>query len=135
MNNKEFAKWTFLVVDDVPDNLMIAQRLLEYSGATVHTAIDGIHALKMLETIEPDLILLDILMPHLDGFETLAKIREIPRFKETPVIAITASTLDYSPRDVLKAGFDGYVPKPFALNVFREQVSATLAKHLAKTTS
>ena len=103
-----------LVADDKPDNLMLLSRYLESEGYEYILANDGIEALEKVRSESPDLVLLDVNMPHKDGFTVLAEIRSDPAVQHTPVIILTAARLDAS--DVqfgLNLGADDYITKPF----------------------
>jgi len=102
-----------LIVDDVPKNLQVLAGMLVKKNYELAIATNGREALVRLEEISPDLILLDIMMPEMDGFETCRKLKENPSTAEIPVIFLTAKT---DPEDILK-GFElggvDYVTKPF----------------------
>jgi two-component system, sensor histidine kinase and response regulator len=106
------AEWIALIVDDTPDNLEVAQVILESYGAEVHTAANGKECLRVLEKITPTFILLDISMPVMDGWTTVKHIRENNTTTQLTVIAMTAHVLPYDQGKVYHAGFDGYINKP-----------------------
>jgi two-component system CheB/CheR fusion protein len=101
-----------LVVDDNPDARTIIQQMLEPLGASVLLARDGDEALAMLRDAAPDVILCDILMPRMDGFELSERIRRTPGRARVPVVAVTAlgSSPDYL--RTWEAGFDAHISKP-----------------------
>jgi DNA-binding response OmpR family regulator len=99
-----------LVVDDEPDLRRLVRRLLEREGAEVVEAVDGRAALHAVYDVRPDLVILDVLMPGLDGWETLARIRDS---SEVPVLMLTARGEELDRVRGLRAGADDYVPKPF----------------------
>ena len=103
---------TILIVDDVPVNLKLAGAILKREGYTIETAEDGQQALEMLETLQPDLILSDIQMPVIDGFELARRVRQDERFRTTPMVALTALALKSGEERAKEAGFDGYLTKP-----------------------
>lgn len=111
---KPHKKFKILVADDKPDNITLLGRYLEFEGYDVLTAEDGVEALKVIQDQLPDLVLLDVNMPHKDGFIVLEEIRANPFTEHIPVIILTAARLD--PTD-LQSGFnlgaDDYVTKPF----------------------
>ncbi|MCB9109686.1 MAG: response regulator [Anaerolineales bacterium] len=116
MGKKAGAKRKFkiLVADDVMDNVTLLTRYLEYEGYDQIIARDGMEALNRIRDEMPDLVLLDVNMPHKDGFTVLEEIREDPAISHIPVIILTAARLD--PADVqsgLNLGADDYVTKPF----------------------
>jgi len=106
-------KWTVLIVDDHADNLVIAQTMLEYHGATVRIAKDGEVGLASLHETIPTIILLDLSMPVMDGWDMLKHIRQMPELDHVPVLAVTAHAMDGDRAKAMKAGFDEYVSKPY----------------------
>src|SRR6476646_10609652 len=101
-----------LAVDDTPQNLDLLKRRLGTQGYEVATAADGEEALVRTAELEPDLILLDVMMPKLDGIETVRRLKADPLHRHIPVILVTAKS---DPRDVvegLDAGGDDYLTKP-----------------------
>ena len=115
MQNDDMKQWIVLLVDDEPDNLDFTQKMLEFYGAQVHSARNGIEGLKLLETVTPTLILLDLSMPQMDGWEMFKAIRALPHGAKLPVIALTAHAMTSHRKQVTEAGFDGYLAKPFRL--------------------
>jgi PAS domain S-box-containing protein len=105
-----------LVVDDEARNLFSLTKILEGRGLIVHKAIDGHKALSLLEN-EPnvDFVLMDILMPEMDGYETIRRIRKVESFKKLPIIALTANAMDGVREKCLSAGADDYLSKPVAV--------------------
>lgn len=104
-----------LYIDDDLANLDTIERALSRNGFTVLTANTGEEGILSAETEKPDLILLDILLPDMNGFEVCEKIRSKPHLKKIPIIALTASTIDNNRRAILATDFDGYLAKPPAL--------------------
>ncbi|HLY27455.1 MAG TPA: response regulator [Aggregatilineales bacterium] len=113
--HNEIANWNILLVDDEPDNLEVARKVLSFYGAQTFCAMDGIEGLKQLEQIYPTVILLDLSMPHMDGFEMIKRVRENPHYHELTVIALTAHAMSGDREKVMAAGFDGYIAKPFRI--------------------
>jgi signal transduction histidine kinase/DNA-binding response OmpR family regulator len=110
----EKKKFKILVADDRPDNITLLTRYLEYEGYEHVEARDGLETLDKVRDELPDLVLLDVNMPHKDGFTVLEEIRNDPAVQHIPVIILTAARLD--PSDVqsgLNLGADDYVTKPF----------------------
>lgn len=126
MITDRIKNWTVLLVDDEPDNLGVAQQILQHFGARVFTARDGEEALKLLGTMTPTFIVSDLSMPGIDGWELLKKIREMPRFSHVPVIALTAHAMRGDREKALAAGFDQYITKPFRLVSFLEDLEACM---------
>jgi CheY-like chemotaxis protein len=101
-----------LIAEDNPVNRELLRELLEVRGHTVAEACDGEEALRIIEQTQPDLVLLDIGMPLLDGFGVIRKIRENPRFASMPVVAVTAYAMRGDREKILSSNFDGYLSKP-----------------------
>lgn len=114
-----------LLVDDDKSNLVVAQKLLadEYRIAAVNS---GEMALRFLEKTVPDLILLDILMPVMDGFEVMRKIAEMPKLKNVPVIFLTADRTAQTEEACFKMGAVDFIGKPFVPSIMQQRVHRTL---------
>lgn len=117
-----------LAVDDHPDNLDLLARHLLRQGLEVETATDGLSALERLATTGFDLVLLDVLMPGLDGHETLRRIKSSPETAHLPVIMISALDELQSVTRCIEAGAEDYLPKPFDPTLLRARLSACLEK-------
>jgi two-component system alkaline phosphatase synthesis response regulator PhoP len=118
----EISKWTVLIVDDEPDNLVIAEKVLSFSGAKVYTARNGRDGMKILEEVTPSFILLDLSMPELNGWDMLTMIKADLKTEHIPVIALTAHAMMGDRQKVMEAGFDGYIAKPFRLSTFTSEI-------------
>lgn len=116
------ASWVVLIVDDKPDNLAIAEKVLTSGGASVHKALNGEECLKVLEDLTPSFVLLDLSMPVMDGWETFKRIKANPKTEQIPVIALTAQAMTEDRERVMVAGFDGYIAKPFRLSTFMSEI-------------
>ncbi len=102
-----------LAVDDEPSIVRLVQVNLQRAGYEVVTAFDGKQALEKIESEKPDLVVLDVMMPYMDGFEVLQRLRKDPATRELPVIMLTAKAQD---QDVFRgwtSGVDCYLTKPF----------------------
>lgn len=117
-----------LAVDDHPDNLDLLARHLRRQGLEVETATNGLSALECLESTGFDLVLLDVLMPGLDGCETLHRIKSSPATADLPVIMISALDELASVTRCIEAGAEDYLPKPFDPTLLRARLSACLEK-------
>lgn len=115
-----------LVVDDHPENLIVLKAVFKKQGYIIETADDGPSALKALEKSSFDLILLDIMMPGMDGFEVCSRIKDDPTVKNTPVIFITAKTDFESVVKGYELGAVDYVTKPFNPAILRARVKNQL---------
>lgn len=120
------AGLTVLVTDDTDNNLMLFTALLEAHGASVHAASSGEACLAQVETVRPDIILLDIQMPGLDGYETLDALKHGPA-ADVPVIALTAHAMSGDRETILERGFSGYIAKPVDTRAFPGEVAALCA--------
>ena len=101
-----------LLVDDEPDILELVGYHLKKEGYTVFTAPDGQQGIDIARRQVPALIILDVMMPGMDGMETCEKMRQIPQLKDTLVVFLTALAEDYSMMAGFEAGADDYITKP-----------------------
>jgi len=115
-----------LVVDDEDLTTELAKTFLEKYGFEVIIASDGEEGLNIAEAENPDLILLDVMLPILDGFAVCKKLRENEKFKHTPVLMFTAKGLSSDIEKGMAAGADEYIVKPFS----SKALVATIRKHL-----
>jgi CheY-like chemotaxis protein len=117
---------TILVVDDNLDNVEILRALLESRGYTVASASDGRSALAKIEEVQPDLVLLDVMMPGMDGWQVCRTIKNHPVFCNTRVVMVTAKG-DYEDKfEGMRAGADDYVVKPIDMQELTEKVERNL---------
>src|SRR5258707_600139 len=98
---------TILVVDDMPVNLKLAAAVLRSDGYRVHLASNAEQALMMLKTMRPDLLLVDIQLPGMDGLELTRRLRQDPRTRDILVVALTASAITGAEQHAFDAGCDG----------------------------
>ena len=118
---------SILIVDDDPNSRDIVQTYLEAKGYSVATASDGQDALSKLEEVRPVLVLLDVMMPGMDGWEVARVIKNHPDFGRTRVVMLTAKS-EYSDKtEGLRAGADDYIVKPVRLEDLGERVERNLA--------
>jgi two-component system alkaline phosphatase synthesis response regulator PhoP len=133
-NNKQ--KHKVLVVDDEEPILELLKYNLEKSGYEVRTAIDGMKAIEIAKKFIPDLVLLDIMMPKMDGVETCRIIRELPDLQRTFVVFLTARSEEYSEVAAFDVGADDYIMKPIKPRALMSRVSALFrreSKNVAKS--
>ena len=116
-----------LVADDKASSRELIRAVLEQSGHLVFEASDGIEALRAARDLLPDLIILDLHMPALEGFGVVKELRQDERFLATPIVALTASAMQGDRERALSAGFSSYIAKPIGLNALRSQVACLLA--------
>ena len=117
-----------LIAEDNPVNRELLRELLEMRGHTVVEACDGEEALRIIEQTQPDLVLLDIGMPLLDGFGVIRKIRENPRFASMPVVAVTAYAMRGDREKILSSKFDGYLSKPVDARSLVQELDRVLSQ-------
>jgi two-component system, cell cycle response regulator DivK len=111
-----------LVADDKESSRELVRTVLERCGYEVMEAADGAEAVELARANAPDLVLLDLHMPVLDGFGAIFLLRAEPRFAATPVVALSASAMDVDRDRVMTAGFTGYITKPIRLATLRGEV-------------
>jgi CheY-like chemotaxis protein len=117
-----------LVAEDNAVNRELLRELLEARGYAVVEACDGEEALHAIEQMQPDILLLDIGMPKLDGLAVMSKIRENPRLALLPVLAVTAYAMQGDREKILNAGFDGYLSKPINPLALQQELKRLLDK-------
>jgi CheY-like chemotaxis protein len=105
---------TVLIAEDNAVNRELLRELLEMRGHTVVEACNGEEALRLLDESRPEILLLDLGMPVLDGYATVRKIRENPALGTLPVLAVTAYAMQGDRERILECGFDGYLSKPIS---------------------
>jgi two-component system alkaline phosphatase synthesis response regulator PhoP len=132
MGNKQMHK--VLVVDDEESILELLKYNLEKGGYEVKTAIDGSRAVDIAKKFTPDLVLLDIMMPKMDGVETCRLIREIPEMQKSFVVFLTARSEEYSEVAAFDVGADDYITKPIKPRALMSRISALFRRDSKKTT-
>jgi CheY-like chemotaxis protein len=115
-----------LVVDDKASSRELIRTVLEKSGYMVAEAGDGVEALRIARDWKPDLIILDLHMPRMDGFAVIQEIRRDPELTTTPVMALTASAMQGDREMAFSAGFTAYIAKPIRLRMLRSEVERLL---------
>jgi two-component system cell cycle response regulator len=116
-----------LIVDDNPINLRLATEVLKLEGHTVLNAVDAEQALEMLGHFVPDLVLMDLALPGMDGLTLTRKLKAEPRLKDVPVIALTAFAMKGDDQKALDAGCVAYITKPIDTRRLPQQVAEILA--------
>ena len=119
-----------LYVEDNYDNRVLIRRVLESEGYKMCEASTADGAFEQLETHNPDIILMDINMPEMDGYTLTAKIKEVAKYKDIPVIAVTANVMRGDKERSLKAGCDGYIQKPIDIDTLTEQIERYRRKRI-----
>jgi len=116
-------KKRILYIEDNADNRLLAMRVLTAEGFEVMLAASGREGLTLAERGQPDLILVDINMPEIDGYTVTAKLKERPHLRRVPVIALTANVMRGDREKTLAAGCDGYLQKPIDIDTFASQLT------------
>jgi DNA-binding response OmpR family regulator len=106
--------YRILIVDDEPNIVLALELLMKKEGFEVHTADDGEKALHAIRELRPDLVLLDIMMPKLDGYEVCQRIRSDESLKNVRIIMLTAKGREVEKEKGLALGADSYITKPFS---------------------
>lgn len=122
----KLSEVSVLIVDDEPDNAEVVATVLRFNGASVWTALNGQEAMQYLADNLPDLVLLDLSMPQMDGWVMLIRLRADPRLEKLPVVALSAHAMQGDRERVLAAGFDGYLSKPVNIPSFLTDLRRTL---------
>ena len=116
------AEPVVLYVEDDPNNRRLVQRILAADGIKVLEAADAAGALALLELSHPDVILMDINLPVMDGYTLTEKIRALPGLRRVPIVALTANVMRGDRERTLEAGCDGYIQKPIDVDMLPDQV-------------
>ena len=115
-----------LVADDDPDILSIVSMSLETQGYTVHKATNGREAVDVARERHPDLVLLDMMMPELSGYEAIGELKADPATRDIVIVGLSAKAMASDMERATEAGIDGYITKPFRI----AQVLAAVEEHL-----
>lgn len=123
---KELVEHTVLVVDDEKDILRLLEYNLEKEGLKVYTAANGMDAIEMAKKVQPQLILLDVMLPDIDGIEVCERLRKQGQFIDTFILFLSARGEDYSQVAGFRAGGDDYIVKPIRMKVLVHKIKALL---------
>ena len=134
MREREDRRVFALVVDDSITVRRVTQRLLERNGMRVLTARDGVEAVELLAEHVPDIILLDIEMPRMDGYEVAAHVRADPRLHDVPIIMITSRVGDKHRARAIERGVDDYLGKPYQESQLIDAIGPLVARRRATLT-
>jgi two-component system, cell cycle response regulator DivK len=121
-------KGTILYVEDNIDNRTLVRRVLLSEDYALLEAVNAADALRVLENTKPDLILMDINMPDMDGYTLTARIKSMPGFASVPILALTANVMRGDKEKTLEAGCDGYIQKPLDIDQLIKEVERFLAR-------
>jgi two-component system, cell cycle response regulator DivK len=119
---------TIFYIEDNVDNRTLIRRILTAEGYEVVEAGDANQAFEKLQSIRPDMILMDINMPVVDGYTLTAQIRKMAGFENIPIVALTANVMRGDRERSLEAGCDGYIQKPIDIDLLPQQVERYLRK-------
>jgi len=128
MDKKDYSKYTVLIVDDIPVNIILLKTMLARTNVKIITAVNGQEALELVRQLKPNVVLLDIQMPILNGMEVLREIKADSELKDTAVIMVSAYT---SPEDIeqsMNLGASGFIKKPVIMDILLSSVTAELDK-------
>lgn len=117
-----------LIVDDNPMNLKLAKVVLETEGYNVRTAVDAEEALRLVESQLPELILMDIQLPGMDGLELTRRLKTSAKTAGVTIIAVTAYAMNGDEQKALAAGCDGYIRKPFDTTTLPDVIAGYLQR-------
>jgi two-component system cell cycle response regulator DivK len=117
-----------LIVEDNPDNMLLTEMLLQSAGHTVLNAIDAEAGLTLARDERPDLILMDVQLPGMDGLEATALLKRDDATRAIPVVALTALAMKGDEERIRAAGCDGYIAKPMGIQEFLTTIAAQLTR-------
>ncbi len=117
---------TILYIEDNPENRLLVKRVLEAEGYTVIEADSGTSGLSKAETMRLDLVLMDINLPEMDGYELTRRFKQMARLAGVPVVAMTANVMKGDREKTLAAGCDGYIQKPIDVDQLPAQIERFL---------
>jgi two-component system cell cycle response regulator DivK len=121
-------KGTILYVEDNPDNRTLVRRILLSEDYSLIEATNAYDAIEILNGTRPDLILMDINMPDMDGYTLTSKIKSMPGFERVPILALTANVMRGDKEKTLEAGCDGYIQKPLDIDQLVREVERFISR-------
>jgi CheY-like chemotaxis protein len=119
----DLSEWNVIIVDDEADNIGVIELVLQFHNIVVRTATSGKECLRLLESNRPSLLLVDIQMPEMSGYELRDKLRENPEWRNISTVAVTAHTQQEEIERITAAGFDGYIAKPINVMTFMDELT------------
>ena len=122
------TKGTVLYIEYNPDNRLLVKRILLSEDYALLEAKDALDALSVLQRSRPDLILMDINMPDMDGYTLTAKIKSLPGFERVPILAVTANVMRGDKEKTLEAGCDGYIQKPIDIDQLTREIERFITR-------
>lgn len=121
-------KKRILAVDDEPMVLTVIRKRLEFAGFEVITAEDGMEGLRLARTEQPDLIVLDLILPGINGYQICGMLKRDQNLKRIPILMLSARSQEHDVSEGLRLGADAYMTKPYETEEFMAQVQTLLAK-------
>lgn len=116
------SKTTILYIEDNLENRILVRRVLQASGFKIVEAEDGVQGIQIAQDLKPDLILMDINLPEMDGYEVTARLKRLKHLRGVPIVAMTANVMKGDREKTLEAGCDGYIQKPIDVDLLPEQI-------------
>jgi CheY-like chemotaxis protein len=123
----------FYIVDDDPDILVLLRRVLETAGHTVESSVSSQQALKEIPGARPDVVLTDLMMPEMDGFELCRELRRRPELEAMKIIVLSAKSYDFDRRRARELGADGYIVKPIRPDTLLAEIDEFVSNHMVVT--
>jgi Response regulator containing CheY-like receiver, AAA-type ATPase, and DNA-binding domains len=127
-NRKDYSKYTVLIVDDIPVNIILLKTMLARTNVKILTAVNGQEALDIVRDLKPQVVLLDIQMPVMNGLEVLREIKSDPLLKDISVIMVSAYTSAEDIEQSMSLGASGFIKKPVIMDILLSNVTAELDK-------
>jgi two-component system, cell cycle response regulator len=120
--------YQIMVVDDNDMNLVLLSKILELEGYQVRTALNGTEAIRLAKEQMPDLAILDVMMPDMDGYELCRKLRQPPFNQNIPIVMLTAMSGEKDRQEALEAGANDVWNKPFDMDLFKQRIGELIEK-------
>ena len=127
-NRKDYSKYTVLIVDDIPVNIILLKTMLARTNVKILTAVNGQEALDLVRSLKPQVVLLDIQMPVMNGLDVLKEIKSDPMLKDIAVIMVSAYTSAEDIEQSMNLGASGFIKKPVIMDILLSNVTAELDK-------
>ena len=127
-NRKDYSKYTVLIVDDIPVNIILLKTMLARTNVKILTAVNGQEALDLVRSLKPQVVLLDIQMPVMNGLDVLREIKADPLLKDISVIMVSAYTSAEDIEQSMNLGASGFIKKPVIMDILLSNVTAALDK-------
>ncbi len=126
------STWRVLVIDDRPATLKLVEAILQPAGATVLMIEDPQHGIELMGRLDVNILLLDIAMPSLSGWDVQRRLRSQRQFDQVPIIAFTALVMQSDRQRAQEAGFDGFITKPFHVDSLVQEIQASVQHFLER---